>query len=107
MKPYIIAPAIAILAGLGALMFGAGTAQADTGDVMYAVGSEIQPGTYRYTVTGNDMGAWSLCSDARCYVGKGLIDMDTIDGEGHTGYLTVPPDARYVKTYYLTLTPMR
>jgi hypothetical protein len=100
MKQYIIAPAIA----LAALLFGTATAHADTGDVMLQVGSEIAPGTYRYTVTGNDMGSWSLCRDANCNVGKGLIDMDTVDGEGHTGYLSITPDVKYVKLYYLTLT---
>ena len=99
---------ITIAMALAGLLFGgiAATAHADTGDTMYAVGSDIQPGTYRYTVTGNDMGAWSLCRDANCD-GAGLIDMNTIDGEGHTGYLTVPASAKYVKLYYLTLTPMR
>lgn len=100
MKQYIIAPAIA----LAALLFGTGAAHADTGDVMLVVGTDIQPGTYRYTVTGNDMGDWELCRDANCEVGEGLINMETIDGEGHTGYMTVPPTAKYVKLYYLTLT---
>jgi hypothetical protein len=97
--------AIAGLAMLISVVTGSGVAHADTGDVMYRVGSDIQPGTYRYTVTDNDMGAWSLCSDANCEVGAGLIDMDTIDGQGHTGYMTVPASAKYVKLYYLTLTP--
>jgi hypothetical protein len=92
------------VAALGLLV--APTAQADSGDTMYAVGSDIQPGTYRYVVTGNDMGAWSLCSDANCDVGAGLIDMDTVNGEGHTGYMTVPASAKYVKLYYLRLSPM-
>jgi hypothetical protein len=29
-----------------------------------------------------------------------------IDGEGHTDYVTVPATAKFVKLYYLTLTPM-
>jgi hypothetical protein len=95
---------ITIAMTLAWLLFGGmATAHADAGDVMLQVGSEIAPGTYRYAVTGNDMGAWSLCSDARCDVGKGLIDMGTVDGQGHTGYLTVTPDVKYVKLYYLTL----
>jgi hypothetical protein len=101
---YIITIAMT-LAGL--LFGGMATAHADAGDVMLQVGSEIAPGTYRYAVTGNDMGAWKLCSDARCDVGAGMIDMDTVDGEGHTGYLTVPSSAKYVKLHYLTLSPMR
>ena len=71
---------------LGAMaLLVAPTAHAGAGDQMYAVGTEIQPGTYRYTVTDNDMGSWSLCSDANCDVGAGMIDEDTIMGEGHTG----------------------
>jgi hypothetical protein len=93
---------------LGAIaLFGAQAAHADEGDRMYAVGTDIQPGTYRYIVTGNDMGSWSLCSDPNCDVDAGLIDIENIDGEGHTGYMTVPASARFVKTYYLTLSPMR
>jgi hypothetical protein len=93
---------------LGAMaLLAAPAAQASDGDQMYAVGTDIQPGTYRYTVTGNDMGDWKLCSDANCEVGAGLIDIEDIHGEGHTGYLTIPASAKYVKTYYLTLTPMR
>jgi hypothetical protein len=87
------------------LLFAA-PAHAEDGDVMYLVGTEIQPGTYRYTVTGEDWGSWELCNDARCNVGAGLIDMDMIDGEGHTGYLTIPSNAKYVKLANLTLTPM-
>jgi hypothetical protein len=93
---------------LGAMaLLAAPAAQASDGDQMYAVGTDIQPGTYRYTVTGNDMGDWKLYSDANCKVGAGLIDIEDIHGEGHTGYLTIPASAKYVKTYYLTLTPMR
>jgi hypothetical protein len=92
---------------LGAIaLLAAPAAQAGDGDQMYAVGIDIQPGTYRYTVTGNDMGDWKLCSDANCEVGAGLIDIEDIEGEGHTGYMTIPASAKYVKTYYLTLTPM-
>jgi hypothetical protein len=98
----IFTAALVVLTGLAALPGGA--ARADTGDVMYAVGSEIQPGTYKYTVVGNDMGQWTLCRDANCDISNGVINMDTIDGEGHTGYLTVPPTAKYVKLYYLNLT---
>ena len=87
-------------------LFFAAPAHSEDGDVMYLVGSDIQPGTYRYAVTGEDWGSWQLCSDARCDVGAGLIDMDVIDGAGHTGYLTIPPSARYVKLSNLTLTPM-
>lgn len=99
--------ATTIFVTLGALMSCTATAHADTGDVMLQVGSEIAPGTYRYTVTGNDMGWWTLCRDARCDIGAGEIDEDTIEGEGHTGYLTVPANASYVKLHCLTLTPMR
>jgi len=45
------------------------------------------------------MGSWSLCSNARCDEGNGLIDMDTIDGQGHTGYLSITPDVKYLKLY--------
>jgi hypothetical protein len=88
---------------LAALMFSGGIAQADTGDTMLKVGTDISPGTYRYTVTGHNMGAWKLCSDANCEVGSGMIDMATVDGLGHIGYFTVTPSTKYVKLYYLTL----
>ena len=92
---------------LGAMaLLAAPSAHAGDGDQMYAVGTDIQPGAYRYTVTNNDMGQWSLCSDANCDPSTGLIDEDTIMGQGHTGYMTIPASAKYVKTYYLTLTPM-
>jgi hypothetical protein len=67
---------------------------------MYRVGVEIAPGDYRYTVVGNGYGAWQLCADARCEVGGGLIDMDTVDGMG------VTPDVKYVKLNDLILTPL-
>jgi hypothetical protein len=100
MKEYVSAPAIA----LAAMLFGgiAAIAHADTGDTMYAVGSDIQPGTYRYTVTAQ-AGDWHLCRDANC---EDEIALDAVEGYGHTGYLTVPPTARYLKTWNLTLTPM-
>jgi hypothetical protein len=69
---------------------------------MYAVGSEIQPGTYKYTVVGS-AGDWHVCRDANC---SDEIAMDVIEGEGHTGYMTVPANAKYVKVWNLTLTPM-
>jgi hypothetical protein len=73
---------------------------------MYRVGVDIQPGDYVYRVVGNGMGSRELCSDAACEVGQGLIDMDTVDGMGHTGYLTVPAaSAKYVKTNDLVLAP--
>jgi hypothetical protein len=97
MKQYIIAPAIA----LTALLFGTATAHADTGDMMYAVGTDIQPGTYRYTVTGHDWGDWELCGDANC--GDPIAQSGVINGEGHTGRLTVTPGAGYLKLHYLTL----
>jgi hypothetical protein len=75
------------------------------GDFMYRVGSEIQPGDYMFKVVGNGSGSWELCSDATCDVGGGLIDMDTADGMGHTGYLTVPASAKFLKTNDLYLTP--
>ena len=99
--------ALIAAAAVATPLFFAAPGHCDAGDVMYLVGTEIQPGTYRYTVTGNDMGDWKLCSDANCEVGAGLIDIEDIRGEGHTGYLTIPASAKYVKTYYLTLTPMR
>jgi hypothetical protein len=49
---------------------------------MYAVASEIQPDSYRYTVTSQYGGSWELCSDARWDVGAGLIGMGAIDGVG-------------------------
>jgi hypothetical protein len=100
---------VAVELSLATLTASAGTAQADgSGDYMYLVGSEIQPGTYRYTtVPGTNGGSWELCRDTACDVGVGLIDMATIDGGGHTGYLTVPSTARYLKINNLTLTPMR
>ena len=91
---------------LAGLLFGgmAATAHADAGDTMYAVGTDIQPGTYRYTVTGHDWGDWKLCRDANC---DDPIDLAMVDGEGHAGYLTVPSSAKYAMLHYLTLTPMR
>ena len=101
--------AVATLLGgavLGSLL-GAGAAQASggDGDTMYRIGVEIQPGDYKYTVVGNGMGSWQLCSDAACD-GSGLIDIETIDGMGHTGYLTVPAGAKFLKTNDLVFTPM-
>jgi hypothetical protein len=55
-------------------------------------------------VTGNDMGSWSLCCEVTCEVGASLIEMDTVDGEGRTGYLTIKSSAKYVRPSYLTLT---
>jgi len=75
------------------------------GDLMYRVGTDIQPGDYMYTVVGNGSGSWETCSDATCDVGQGLIDMDTVDGMGHTGYFTVPASAKFVKTNDLYLQP--
>jgi hypothetical protein len=99
--------ALAILAALGALLTGTGTAHADTGDTgdtMYAVGTDIQPGTYRYTVTGHDWGYWKLCGDANC---DNVINIAMVEGEGHTGYVTVTATAKYLQLHYLTLSPMR
>jgi hypothetical protein len=75
-------------------------------DAMYRVGVDIAPDDYRYTVVGNGYDAWQLCADARCEVGGGLIDMDTVDGMGVTGYLSITPDVKYVKLNDLILTPL-
>ena len=80
-------------------------AQPGDGDYMYRVGTDIMPGDYVYTVVGNGTGSWEVCSDATCDVGAGLIDMDQIDGMGHTGYFTVPASAKFVKTNDLYLAP--
>src|ERR1700693_4192213 len=96
----LLAGSVTIAAAMGLIL--APAAHADSGTTMYRVGSDIQPGTYKHTVTGNDMGAWYLCNQANCD-GDGIITMDTVDGQGHTGYTT---SAKYVKQYYLTLTPI-
>ena len=82
-------------------------AQTGDGGLMYRVGTDITPGDYVYRVVGNGTGSWELCSDATCDVGAGLIDMDEIDGMGHTGYFTVPASAKFVKTNDLYLAPAR
>ena len=91
----------AIPAALAAAFALAPVAHAD-GDLMYRVGVDIQPGDYVYRVVGNGMGSWMLCPDANC---DDPIDMDTVDGMGHTGYLTIPASAKYVKINDLLLTP--
>ena len=100
----------AVLAGVAAAaaigLAPVAAAGPDDGDVMYRVGFDIQPGDYAYRVVGNGMGSWELCSDAACEVGQGLIDMDTVDGMGHTGYLTVSSSAKFVKTNDLVLSLM-
>jgi hypothetical protein len=73
---------------------------------MYRVGTDIAPGDYTYMVTGNGIGSWELCSNARCEVGGGLIDMDSVDGMGATGYLSITPDVKFVKTNDLIVHPM-
>ena len=98
--------ALIAAAAVATPLFFAAPGHCDAGDVMYLVGTEIRPGTYRYTVTGQDWGSWELCSNARCDVGAGLIDMDMIDGAGHTGYLAIPSSAKFVKLSNLTLTPV-
>ena len=89
-------------------LLGAGAANAIGGadDAMYRVGVDIQPGDYTYTVVGNGMGSYEFCSNATCDIGDGLIDMATVDGMGHTGYMTIPKTAKFVKTNDLVLTPM-
>lgn len=72
---------------------------------MYAVGTDIQPGTYRYTVTGHDWADWELCRDANC--AEHVAQSCVVNGEGHTGYLTVTSGAGYLKLHYLTLSAMR
>ena len=47
------------------------------------------------------MGSWMLCPDANC---DDPTDMDTVDGMGVTGYMTVPPGTKFVKTNDLILT---
>ena len=85
-------------------MLGAGAANAD--DAMYRVSTDIQPGDYSYTVVGNGMGSYRLCSDTSCEVGEGLIEIETVDGMGSTGYLTIGSDVKFVKTNDLILTPL-
>ncbi len=90
---------------IGSLL-GAGTANA--GDSMLKVGKDVQPGDYVYTVTGSSLGygSYRLCSDTRCEVGDGLIDIETVSGpNGTTGYLSIGSDVVFVKLYNLKLTP--
>lgn len=87
-----IATAVAAAAASIAL---AAPAHAD--DYMYAVPTDIPYGEYTYKVTGGDWGSWELCSDTLCDPGKGMLDGDMIDGAGHTGYLTIPRNAKYLK----------
>lgn len=72
-------------------------------DYMYAVPDDIPPGEYTYKVVGADWGAWELCTDTLCDPGKGMLDGDMIDGTGHTGYLTIPRNAKYLKLTNLRL----
>lgn len=69
---------------------------------MYRVGTDIAPGDYMYKVVGWEEGAYALCADANCGM---PIHHEIIEGEGATGYMTVTPNTKYVKTTYLTLTP--
>jgi hypothetical protein len=78
---------------------------ANAGVDMFAIGVDIDAGEYTYRVVGADWGSWKLCSNPSCDFATGLIDMDVIDGEGHTGHLTVPASAKYLKTENLQLTP--
>jgi hypothetical protein len=75
-------------------------AQAD--DYMYRIGpGGLPPGEYTYRVVSSDWGSWHLCPDANC---DDPIDMDVIDGAGHTGYMTVTPGTRFLKITNLQLT---
>ncbi|QNJ56811.1 membrane protein [Mycobacterium phage Reindeer] len=76
------------------------TAEART--AMYRVGVDITPGDYMYKVVGWEEGAWALCPNPNC---ETPIQNEIVVGEGSTGYMTVTPNAKYVKTTYLTLTP--
>jgi hypothetical protein len=100
-KTFAAAATIAAGSAIGLAL--APAAQAD--DYMYRVGSDIQPGDYTYRIVGGDWGSWLTCSNATCDVGNGLIDIDVIDGTGHTGYLTIPQTAKFVKVTNLQLTP--
>ena len=91
-----------IVGGMAAGIVSAVPANATT--AMYAVGTDIQPGHYRYVVTGADWGAWHLCSNTMCRPGNGMINMDMIEGAGATGYLDVTSDVRYVQLINLRLT---
>jgi hypothetical protein len=73
---------------------------------MDQVGVDIAAGDYRYTIVGNGYDARQLCADARCEVGGGPIDMDTVDGMGVTGYLSTTPDVKHVTLNDLILTPL-
>lgn len=75
----------------------------DGGDMMYRVGVDIQPGEYKYRVVGNGIGSWELCADANC---NNSLDSDSMEGMGHTGYMTVTSNAKYLKTNDLILAPM-
>jgi hypothetical protein len=76
-----------------------------SGDYMYRVGGDIQSGDYTYRVVGANWGSWETCSNATCDIDNGLINMDVIDGAGHTGYLTIPPSTKFVKIINLQLAP--
>jgi hypothetical protein len=96
--------AIAATGAAAAAILTATPAQADTGDYMYRIGADIPPGDYTYRVVGSDWGSWELCATAGCE-GDDLLNIDVIDGVGHTGYVTVPSTAKYLKVSYLNLQP--
>lgn len=96
---------LAGLAGIATAAAAIGLAPvAHADDVMYRVGVDIAPGDYTYRVVGNGYGSWQLCATANCD-SNDIIDMDSIDGMGQTGYMTVTPETKFVKLNDLILTP--
>jgi hypothetical protein len=96
--------ALATVGASAAILAVAPVAHAD--DAMYRVGTDIMPGDYQYVINDSDWGSYRICATASCNPGGGVIDMSgPIDGYGQVGWLTVPADAKYVKTINLSLTP--
>jgi len=100
MKKIISGTVAAIATAIGIAI----AAPANATTAMYAVGTDIQPGHYRYTVVGSSWGAWHLCSNTMCRPGDGMINMDIVQGAGTTGYLDITSDVKYVQLINLRLT---
>jgi hypothetical protein len=101
-KTVAAAASMAAASALALALAPVAAAQPGDGDLMYRVGTDIQPGDYTYTVVGNGVGSWETCADANC---NNSIDFEGVDGLGHTGYFTVPAGAKFVKTNDLFLSP--
>ena len=84
-------------------LLGAGAANADS--AMYRVGTDIRMGEYSYRLT-DSFGSYYLCSNTRCEVGDGIIEVEPLFGSGATGYLSITSDVKYVKATNLVLTPL-